>query len=183
MAEERINYPMFIKPRSLGSSIGAMAIPSPFDFVSLYEEASDNSGRRVIIEEQVNIDCELEIGVIRSKGKYIFTKIGKIENKGGFYSYGDKYSPDSLSRVDPRPDVPENIKEKIFEYAKSIATAMEIRSLARLDFFLDKSGKIYFNEINTMPGFTASSLFPNLFLEMGIDGEELLRLLIAEALS
>lgn len=183
IAEASLCYPMFIKPRSLGSSIGAMAIPYPFDFVSLYEEASDNSGRRVIIEEQVNIDCELEIGVIRSKGKYIFTKIGKIENKGGFYSYGDKYSPDSLSRVDPRPDVPENIKEKISEYAKSIATAMEIRSLARLDFFLDKSGKIYFNEINTMPGFTASSLFPNLFLEMGIDGEELLRLLITEALS
>jgi D-alanine-D-alanine ligase len=183
MAEAALGYPMFIKPRSLGSSIGARSISCREDFYSAYTEASDGLKRRVIIEEYVDIDSELEISVIRHKGKYIFTKVGKIKNEFGFYSYGDKYSPSSPTTVDPKPCIPRDIEEKILGYARAIVSSLEIRSLARVDFFLDKSGKIYFNEINTMPGFTASSLFPNLFFEMGIDACELLQMLIEEALS
>ncbi len=183
MAEAAFGYPMFIKPRSLGSSIGARGISCRGDFYVAYTEASDNFKRRVIIEERVDINSEFEMGVIRHKGKYIFTKVGKINNKGGFYSYADKYSSDSQTTVDPRPYVPKDVEEKILEYAQVAASALEIRSLARLDFFLDKSGKIYFNEINTMPGFTSSSLFPNLFSEIGIDVGMLIQMLIEEALS
>ena len=183
MAEAALGYPMFIKPRSLGSSIGAGGVLCREDFFAAYREASDGLKRRVIIEEMVDIDSEFEIGVIRHKGKYIFTKVGKIRNEGRFYSYGDKYSKDSLATVDPSPSVPREIEEKILEYSRAIVSRLEIRSLARLDFFLDKAGKIYFNEINTMPGFTASSLFPSLFSEIGISGCELLQMLIEEALS
>lgn len=183
LAGSSLCYPMFIKPRSLGSSIGACAALSREELISAYKGASDNQRRRVIIEEQVNIACELEIGVIHSKGKYIFTKIGKITNGRGFYSYHDKYSTDSPASVESVCDIDPEIEGRIVEYARSLALALDLRSIARMDFFLDKRGEIYFNEINTMPGFTASSLFPRLFSDIGISPSELVEILISEAMA
>ena len=182
IAEANLDYPMFLKPRCLGSSIGAGVANNREDFISAYEEASLGSSRCVIVEERVDIDCELEIGVIRAKGKYIFTKPGKIQNKNGFYSYREKYSADSLAEVKATSDIDEETSRRLLEYARELADALNIRSLARMDFFLDKRGKLYFNEINTMPGFTASSLFPRLFSKIGIDTKELLEILISEAM-
>ena len=182
IAESGLSYPMFLKPRYLGSSIGAGLANSREDFVSAYGEASANSSRCVIVEERVDINSELEIGVIRAKGKYIFTKIGQIQNENGFYSYREKYSADSSTEVKATCEIDEKITSRILEYGKRLANALCVRSLARMDFFLDKEGEIYFNEINTMPGFTASSLFPNLFSEIGIDARELLDILISEAM-
>ena len=182
-AEASFAYPMFIKPRALGSSIGAGSALMRDDLISAYLEASDSLRRRAIIEECVDIDSELEIGVIRHKGKYIFTKIGKIQNREGFYSYSNKYSNLSSANVFSKCDIAIEIEEELIEYARRLVSALELRSLARIDFFLNKKGKIYFNEINTMPGFASSSLFPRLFLEMGISPPELLEILISEAMA
>ena len=182
IAEMRIGYPMFIKPTSLGSSIGASRADSREALVRAYLYASDNLKRRVIIEELVDIDCELEIGVIRRKGKYIFTKIGKIKNGSGFYSYDEKYSGDSIAEVDPDYAASSEIEESVLEMAEALALALDIRSLARMDFFLDKNGEIYFNEINTMPGFTRSSLFWRMFSRIGITPLELIETLVSEAM-
>ena len=182
MAEMRLEYPMFIKPTSLGSSIGASRIDDRDAFIKAYIDASDNLRRRVMIEELVDIDCELEIGVIRRKGKYIFTKIGKIKNETGFYSYVEKYSGDSITEVDPDYAATQEIEKTILDKAEALASSIGLRSLARMDFFLDKKGRIYFNEINTMPGFTRSSLFWRMFSKIGISPLELVEILISEAL-
>ena len=182
IAEASLEYPMFLKPRYLGSSIGAGAADSREDFVSAYLEASANSSRHVIIEERVDIERELEIGVIREKGKYIFTKIGQIQNTNGFYSYREKYSADSVAEVGVAREIDKKISSRILEYSRRLVNALGIRSLARMDFFLGKNGELYFNEINTMPGFTASSLFPSLFSKIGIDTVRLLDILISEAM-
>ena len=182
-AEENIGYPMFVKPRSLGSSIGAGVARNREELISAYMIASQSLTRHAIIEEMVDIDCELEIGVLRRKGKYIFTKIGKIKNDSGFYSYDEKYSEVSDAEVDSTYTADPLIEKDIIQKAIKLASALELRSLARMDFFLDKKGKIYFNEINTMPGFTAVSLFWKLFSEMGISPSELVDVLIAEAMS
>ena len=181
MAEMRLEYPMFIKPTSLGSSIGASRIDDRDAFIKAYIDASDNLRRRVMIEELVDIDCELEIGVIRRKGKYIFTKIGKIKNESGFYSYVEKYSGDSITEVKPDYAATQEIEKTILDKAEVLASSIGLHSLARMDFFLDKKGRIYFNEINTMPGFTRSSLFWRMFSEIGISPLELVEILISEA--
>ena len=181
MAEMRLEYPMFIKPTSLGSSIGVSRIDDRDAFIKAYIDASDNLRRRVMIEELVDIDCELEIGVIRRKGKYIFTKIGKIKNETGFYSYVEKYSGDSITEVDPDYAATQEIEKTILDKAEVLASSIGLHSLARMDFFLDKKGRIYFNEINTMPGFTRSSLFWRMFSEIGISPLELVEILISEA--
>ena len=182
MVEKQFGYPIFIKPTSLGSSIGASRVDGRDDLIKAYSDASDNLSRRVMIEELVDIDCELEIGVIRRKGKYIFTKIGKIKNKSGFYSYDEKYSGDSIAEIDPDYVASSEIEKSILEMAEALALALNIRSLARMDFFLDKKGKIYFNEINTMPGFTRSSLFWKMFSRIGITPQKLIEILISEAM-
>ena len=181
-AEENIGYPMFIKPRSLGSSIGAGVANNRAELISAYMIASKNLTRRVIIEERVDIDYELEVGVLWRKGKYIFTKIGKIKNDSGFYSYDEKYSHSSSTEVNSAYAADPLIEKNIIDKAKTLASALELRSLARMDFFLDKKGKIYFNEINTMPGFTGTSLFWKLFSEIGISPSELVDTLISEAM-
>lgn len=182
-AEKDIGYPMFVKPRSLGSSIGAGVANNREELISAYMIASQSLTRHAIIEEMVDIDCELEIGVLQRKGKYIFTKIGKIKNNSGFYSYDEKYSEVSDAEVDSTYAADPLIEKDIIQKASKLASALELRSLARMDFFLNKKGEIYFNEINTMPGFTAGSLFWKLFSEMGISPSELVEILIAEAMS
>jgi D-alanine-D-alanine ligase len=179
----RLGYPIFVKPTSLGSSIGASKADSREALIMAYLYASDNLRRRVMIEELVDIDCELEVGVIRTKGKYIFTKIGKIKNGIGFYSYGEKYSSDSIAEVDPDYVASSEVEKSILEKAETLALALDIRSLARIDFFLDKKGEIYFNEINTMPGFTRASLFWRLFSRVGISPLELVDTLVKESMS
>jgi D-alanine--D-alanine ligase len=136
----------------------------------------------VIVQECLDIACELEIGVLRHKGKLIFTKIGKIESKSGFYDYKEKYSGTSDVKIDSAPKIPERIEKELRGSAEKLASALEIRSISRIDFFLDKSGKLYFNEINTMPGFTGGSLYPALCREAGIAPRELVEALICEAL-
>lgn len=182
MAEKKLTYPMFVKPRSLGSSIGAGRADDRNGLILAYNEASAKRKRRVIIEELVNIDCELEIGVLRRKGKYIFTKIGKIKNCSSFYSYDEKYSADSFAEIDPDYIADTKTEQAILQMSELLVASLELKSLARMDFFLDKNGKIYFNEINTMPGFTQSSLFWKLFSRVGISPEELVVALVEEAI-
>lgn len=183
MISERLRYPLFIKPRSLGSSIGVSTANTPDKLDQALKTASADFTRRVIIEELVDIDCELEIGVLRSKGKYLFTKIGKIENDSGFYSYEEKYSSRSEASVSSTADIPTSVKGAIEDYAKEIVASLGVKSLLRIDFFLDKRGNVYFNEINTMPGFTSSSLFWRMFSDMGISPESLLSALVEEAIA
>ncbi len=182
VAEGAFGYPMFIKPRSLGSSVGAMRIGCEEEFLSALEYASAGGTRPVIIEECVDIASELEVGVIRQKGKHIFTKVGKITNDGGFYSFDEKYAADSSAKVESKPKIEKNIENSVLSIAKKLVEALNIRSLCRVDFFLDTRGRILFNEINTMPGFTESSLFAALFSEAGISPRQLVSCLIREVL-
>ena len=182
LAEAKIAYPMFIKPRALGSSVGAGKIKDKNAFFEAFRIASGGCSRGVIIEECLDIACELEIGVLRQKGKLIFTKIGKIESKSGFYDYEEKYSGGSDAKISSAPKIPEKIEKELRHSAERLANALEIRSLSRIDFFLDKSGELYFNEVNTMPGFTGGSLYPALCREVGILPRELVESLICEAL-
>ena len=181
ISKEKIGYPMFLKPRAMGSSAGIGRANNHDEFIEAFLNASDFADGRVLIESCIDIDSELEMGVLRKDGDYIFTGIGKISNDSGFYDYNEKYAHNSVASVDPTPIIDKKTEEKIKYFSGLLVNALEIRSLARIDFFLDKSGEIYFNEINTMPGFTAKSLYPSLVSGVGIPPEELIDILIKGA--
>lgn len=181
ISEKKIGYPLFIKPRALGSSVGAGRADNEAEFVRLFDGASRLGDGRVLVESCVDIDCELEIGVLYNRGEYVFTSIGRVCGVGVFYDYKEKYSTGSCAIVDPSPVIDGVVKEKIICYTRALVNALEIRSLCRVDFFLGKDGEIYFNEINTMPGFTEKSLYPALVTGCGISPEELVDILIEGA--
>ena len=182
-AEEQLGYPMFIKPSGLGSSVGAGAALSADGFDAMFELAASLGGGRVLIERHVKPIKELECAYFSACGKELFTNIGEISYNTDFYDYEAKYSDESSARVRICRELPEDTRGAILDYSKRLVDYFGIRDLARIDFFLTEDGSVLFNEINTMPGFTSSSLYPILLRDAGVDTTELVTLLLTEALS
>lgn len=178
----RLSYPLFVKPTSLGSSVGASVALSDEGFDSSYDLAASLGDGRVLIEEYAEIERELECAYFSAKSKELFTNIGEISYNTEFYDYDTKYSSDSAARIKTSTDISEEIKSRILEYSKKLVSFFELRDLSRIDFFLTKDGRLLFNEINTMPGFTKGSLYPRLLSEAGINSKELISALIESAL-
>lgn len=181
-AERLLGYPMFLKPSCLGSSVGAAPIRRSSEFDTALAQARAVSERGLIIEELVDIESELEIGVLIQNGKQIFTNIGKIKADSGFYDYKEKYGEGSPAAVSAEAHIEESVAAELKRYAKRLCDFLGIRSLSRIDFFRTKKGELLFNEINTMPGFTGASLYPRLMAGVGYPPEKLLDALISEAI-
>ena len=176
-AERYFGYPMFIKPASLGSSIGISRVENEAEFREAYKSARLFS-KRVLIEEEIKIKCELECAYLSSYGKNYF-KVGRILSNGDFYDFDKKYI--SHTETDTKR-VNEDGEIEGSEMAKKLAEAVGIRQIARIDFFLVKDGRILFNEINTFPGMTKTSLYPLLTEKMGLERGEFINRLISETL-
>ena len=176
-AEARLGYPMFIKPATLGSSIGAAAVTCPDEFTAAYNTAA--SYGRVLIERLIPVEYEVECAVLQHGGELLINPGGTVETDGAFYGFEAKYngvnSPKTSHGVEESP-----IRHKIAKMARRLAEAIGIRHMARIDFFVARGGEIYFNEINTIPGMTATSLYPSLTEEMGLSRGEFINLLLAE---
>ena len=179
-AESAFGYPMFIKPARLGSSVGASVAKDRKDFFISYKNASNLSDGAVIIEELVDIDFELECAYYGIKSKEIFTNLGKIKANSAFYDYESKYI--SGSACISTGGVRDDVSKEVQSYSKRLCKFLEIKNISRFDFFITKSGKIIFNEVNTVPGFTESSLYPRLVAEAGIPTDELIHSLLWDAM-
>ena len=174
--DDEIALPCFIKPSGLGSSIGAGAARNEGELQFALENAFRYTDR-VIIEPLLEGKRELECGYFSVKGKELFTNAGEILSNDAFYDYDSKYGGGVGTAT--VADVSPEINRKIKEYSARLVHALGVRQIARIDFFL--SGEdIYFNEINTMPGFTEESLYPRMLSAMGIDLSEMLTLLIED---
>ena len=175
-AVESIGYPIFIKPTRQGSSIGASAVweddelPSAFARAALYGA--------VLIEELVTDKREVEIGILAHRGRHTVSPVGEVLCHG-FYDYNKKYG--SATKTVCPADIDDRIAEKIKRYALTLTDAIDIRGTVRIDFFLS-GGRLLFNEINTMPGFTRDSLYPELMRAAGIPTPRLFDLLIDDAI-
>ena len=179
-AEESIGYPMFIKPSGLGSSIGASSVEDESEFEECYEKAA-RCEHRILIERRIDVKKELECAYFSQGSKEIFTKPGEITLGGGFYDYETKYFSGGTARTSVGGSLDAETEEKLISYARAIAELVGLRALSRIDFFLDSEGELYFNEINTFPGFTKSSLYPAMLGEIGISAENLVTALIEDA--
>ena len=180
-AESFMKYPFFLKPSGLGSSFGAAVIENAPDFDKSSERAYDLGGGRVLIEELVDIDAELECGYFATKCAELFTNVGEIRCNEGFYDYDTKYISDSAKTSSIAP-VSDEMNGRIKEFSRELGERIGIRGIARFDYFLTRDGRLLFNEINTIPGFTDTSLYPKMLEASGLDVKEALTELITDAI-
>lgn len=179
-AEKNIGYPMFIKPISLGSSVGASLIENAAEFERAYLECLEASPD-VMVEKYIADRRELECAYLSALGKEYLSGAGEIKCDG-VYTYSEKYSKTSMANTLARAEVADEVAETVKSYSLSLVHELGVRHLCRVDFFLSK-GRVYLNEINTMPGFTEESLYPKLIETLGITPESLVNSLIEDALS
>ncbi len=162
-AEAVIGYPMFIKPTRLGSSFGAHPVFDGRDLEAALDDARSFS-ESIIIEEYIKFDYEVECAYLESD-KPLLAPHGRILSDG-FYGYREKYGTNA-AKTDTAPGFDGRTEEKIKEYADRLVCLLGLRYLSRLDFFVTRGGDVYFNEINTFPGMTESSLYPALCERIG----------------
>jgi len=154
---EALGYPLIVKPVHGGSSVGVSLVEHRKSLKKAIREAQKYDNQ-VLIEKYIN-GRELECAVLEEKKGCIF-EVGEILSTHPFYDYHAKYQEDTKISVNPELD--NAIKKQIQDYAQKIFEVIGAKDLARIDFFYD--GEIvYFNEINTLPGFTESSMYPQLF--------------------
>lgn len=179
-SEQKLGYPVFVKPCRSGSSVG---VTKATDRSSL-REGLENALRyddRILIEEGIDAR-ELECAVLEAGGETV-AEVGEVISALDYYDYDSKYNNPS-SRTETSPDLPGATLCEIREKAIRIFRLLDCRGLSRVDFFVDKkSGEVIFNEINTLPGFTSISMYPMLIEKHGICRENLVDRLIREALS
>ncbi len=175
--ESTIPYPVFIKPSCAGSSKGVSKAENREELIKGLEEAAKHDSK-ILVEETI-VGREVECAVLDVNGETKASGVGEVLSAAEFYDFEAKYY-NSESKTDVNPEIPEEIKEQIRKSAIDIFHAVDGKGLARVDFFLDKDG-IVFNELNTLPGFTAISMYPMLWEEQGLDKYQLIQTLIDNA--
>jgi D-alanine-D-alanine ligase len=176
--EKIINYPCFVKPANLGSSIGITKAYSKQELITGIEIAAKHD-ERIIIEK--NIDGrELECGVL-GKSTMRSSVVGEVKFQTDWYTYESKYDDNLSSTIIPA-DLNIDIANKIQMLAIEACKAINAYGLARVDFFYQESTQqIYINEVNTLPGFTKTSMYPTLWDASGLKLEKLVASLIETA--
>ena len=178
--EEKLRYPIFIKPSRTGSSVGVSKASDRNSLIDGINKAF-LSDTKVIAEEFID-GREIEVAVLGSRdGSLIVSQCGEIDPGSEFYDYETKYINDTAKYYIPAR-LCRDVSEKIRSAAEEIFKILDCRGLSRIDFFALDGGGIIFNEINTIPGFTAISMYPKLISDSGIGYSELIDMLIEEAL-
>ncbi|HBL00057.1 MAG TPA: D-alanine--D-alanine ligase [Microcoleaceae bacterium UBA10368] len=177
--EESLGYPCFVKPANLGSSVGISKVRSRAELEAALDSAASYD-RRIIVEAGV-IARELECAVLGNDNPQAST-VGEISFNSDFYDYETKYTQGQADLSIPAK-VSSAIISKIQEMALQAFLAIDGAGLGRVDFFyVESTGEVLINEINTFPGFTATSMYPQLWAASGISFPELVDRLIQLAL-
>ena len=179
-----LGFPVFVKPCRAGSSVGISKVT---DAAGLDEalELARRHDPRVIVEAAIagrEIECGVLEGVDGAEPEA--SVAGEIVVSGHeFYDFEAKYLPDEGTRLDVPADLADDVAEEIRAMACQAFDVLSCEGLARVDFFLDDGGRVVVNELNTMPGFTPSSMFPLLWKATGLDYAQLVDRLVRTALA
>lgn len=177
--EAELGYPCFVKPANLGSSVGISKVRTRQELETALDNAASYD-RRIIVEAGVEAR-ELECAVLGNDQPQA-SVVGEITFNSDFYDYETKYTEGKADLFIPAK-VSEEIANKIKEMAIQAFLAIDCAGLGRVDFFyVEKTGEILINEINTLPGFTATSMYPQLWANTGVSFPELVDQLIQFAL-
>lgn len=181
-----LGYPVFVKPARAGSSFGISRVDRVEDLGAAIEEAQ-RFDPKVLVEAAATGAREVEIGVIGSlDGSPPRTSaIAEItvDQAHAFYDFEAKYLPEQNTALEVPADLDEEVAAKVRRFAVDAFAALDVEGLARVDFFVFEDGRVVLNEVETMPGFTSTSMFPRMWAESGLAYPELLDHLIELALA
>lgn len=179
IVENKLGYPVFVKPSNSGSSIGINKAKNKSELEKYIEEAAKYD-RKILIEEEIK-GREVECAILGNED-VMASGVGEILSAEEFYTFDAKYKNNASRTVIPA-DIDEKITRKIRETAIKAFKAVDGKGFARVDFFVEnKTNDIKIIEINTIPGFTQISMYPKLWEQEGVAYGELLDKLIDLAL-
>jgi D-alanine-D-alanine ligase len=178
--EGSLGYPCFVKPANLGSSVGISKAEDAEGLAYAIDEAA-RLDRRIIVEEAIDAR-EIEVSVLGNEDPEVSVPGEIVIKNDGYYDYEAKYVEGGMELVAPAP-IPEETARKIRSVARTAFEAVDAAGMARVDFFLERgTDRLLINEINTIPGFTPTSVYAELWATSGLPYEELLDRLIRLAL-
>lgn len=176
---ETLGWPVFVKPSNMGSSVGVSKVKSASELSAAIEVALQYD-EWVVVEEAVvgrEVECAV-LGLLEPRASVV----GEIVPKAEFYDYDDKYSGEGADLVIPA-DLPPAVSDEARRLAVDAFIAVRAEGLARCDFFFEERGRgLLLNEVNTIPGFTPYSMYPQLWAASGLPYEELIDELVRLAL-
>jgi len=174
---QHLGFPLFVKPSSMGSSIGVSKVDD--------ENALSTSVARAgaydtcIVIEQAVVGREIEIAVLGRRDT-IVSRPGEIHVGAEFYDYHDKYEDDRAT-VSVPADLPVMVAQQVHDLALQVTSVLGCREMARCDMFVTADGAVLLNEVNTIPGFTPISMYPKMLNDVGVTTVQILDRLVADA--
>ena len=177
---DAFGYPLFVKPARGGSSRGTTKVKSADQLANAITEAHRFDPKAMV--ESAIVGFEIECAVLEIDGTPQASEVGqiKIDSKFDFYNFEAKYLDGATEMIIPA-DIPLSASEAIRSASLDAFTSLGCSGLARVDFFYTNTGEVVINEINTMPGFTATSVFPKMWAATGKSYEQIVQALIDTA--
>lgn len=171
-AAQALGYPLFVKPVRAGSSFGITRVTEEEQLAGAVEAAFAND-REILLEQAID-GFEVGCAVLGTgAGQLTLGAVDEIELSQGFFDYEEKYTLKTSAIHCPARISPQKAEE-IRQAAQTIYRALDCKGFARVDLFLTSAGEIVFNEVNTIPGFTAHSRYPNMMRAVGLEFSQLL---------
>ena len=172
---KNIEYPVIVKPCKCGSSIGINIAHKKQELNKAIKNALKYDSN-VLIEKFIKNKSELECSILEKGKKQIISDIGEIINQKQWYDYNSKYKDKTDTKIS---SIDESIKENIKKYSLAIFNILNCKDMSRIDWLYDvDNNKLYFNEINTIPGFTEISMYPKLLNSLNISNKEIITFLL-----
>jgi D-alanine-D-alanine ligase len=180
-----LHYPVFVKPARAGSSLGISRVDSADDLGAAIR-AAEKYDPKVLVEAAAVDAREVEIGVLQGLDGAApeTSEIAEIrvDPAHQFYDFEAKYLPDEHTTLDVPADLEEAVAAKVRALAVQAFAALDVEGLARVDFFVFPDGRVVLNEVETMPGFTSTSMFPRMWAASGLAYPDLVDRLVRLAL-
>jgi D-alanine-D-alanine ligase len=171
---EALGLPVFVKPARLGSSVGISKATTPDELRSALEDAWRHDPLAIV--EALSRGMEVECSVV-GNDEPVASQPGEIVVNADWYDYEAKYRPGGMDLVVPAR-LDDAARDRVRALAVEVFRRVSCAGLARVDFFVEDGGRVLVNELNTMPGFTETSVFPKLFEESGLPFPDLLTRLV-----
>jgi D-alanine-D-alanine ligase len=177
-ALERLGLPVFVKPARLGSSVGISKVTSPDELAPALAAAFEHDPLAIVeaFAEGVEVECS-----VLGNSEPLASQPGRIVINADWYDYDAKYEPGGMELEVPAP-LDEPVREQVRGLAVEVFKLVDCTGMARVDFFVEPDGRVLVNELNTIPGFTTTSVYAKLFEASGVPYVELLNRLLELAL-
>ena len=171
-----IEFPVIVKPCKCGSSIGISVCNNKKELLKAIKIAKSYD-KNILIEKYLTSKLELECAILKKKNKFYISDVGEIKNEDNWYDYNSKYVNKINTQIS---SINKKLKKEIKKISRNIFNILNCKDMSRIDFFYDLDNKkLYFNEINTIPGFTEISMYPKLINNLCISSKKLITLLLS----